>query len=52
MNKDLSAHLTKKEEPVITQVTIETNDIVTKDIVQQEPTPSEDNNANEEDFLL
>ncbi|GAA5795564.1 hypothetical protein HPULCUR_000924 [Helicostylum pulchrum] len=47
MNKDLSAHLTKKEEP---PVTIETNETVTKDIVQQEPTPSEDNNTT--DFLL
>ncbi|KAI8094722.1 SWIB/MDM2 domain-containing protein [Thamnidium elegans] len=46
MNKDLSAHLTKKEDPV----TIETNQIATKDIVQQEPTPSEDNNTT--DFLL
>ncbi|KAI9345770.1 SWIB/MDM2 domain-containing protein [Pilaira anomala] len=51
MNKDLSAHLTKKEEE---PVTIETNEIVTKDtVVQQEPTPSEENNtANDQDFLL
>lgn len=53
MNKDLSAHLTKKEDPVITELVIETSDLVTKDvtIVQQEPTPSKDNTPKEE-FLL
>lgn len=51
MNKDLSAHLTKKEEPAIADLIIQTADLVTEPIVQQEPTPSKDNTL-EDDFLL
>lgn len=52
MNKDLSAHLTKKEETSTEQesLVIQTTDL--DPIVQQEPTPCKDDTTPEDDFLL